>query len=208
MEQPAPNRRRQSLRGPARQKYRARPGAQNNAGWSSPVARQAHNLKAAGSNPAPATKHTKFHIATRSTQSSSPLRSRSFLRSDRGSSPPGERSAPDRSVLRRRTDAQAGRALPSTDLAPVHDVVWTTFCSRWSKRCAMKIGAMYAIRSSSNTGRHSCLIQSLLSISLFTISPQWRRGSCRRDSCVEALADNGIRHPILSAIPKVTRASG
>ena len=30
----------------------------NNAGWSSPVARQAHNLKVAGSNPAPA---TKFH---------------------------------------------------------------------------------------------------------------------------------------------------
>ena len=29
------------------------------AGWSSPVARQAHNLKAAGSNPAPATK-TKY----------------------------------------------------------------------------------------------------------------------------------------------------
>ena len=29
------------------------------AGWSSPVARQAHNLKAAGSNPAPATKSTK-----------------------------------------------------------------------------------------------------------------------------------------------------
>ena len=28
----------------------------NNAGWSSPVARQAHNLKVAGSNPAPATK--------------------------------------------------------------------------------------------------------------------------------------------------------
>ena len=28
------------------------------AGWSSPVARQAHNLKAAGSNPAPATKST------------------------------------------------------------------------------------------------------------------------------------------------------
>ena len=27
----------------------------NSAGWSSPVARQAHNLKAAGSNPAPAT---------------------------------------------------------------------------------------------------------------------------------------------------------
>jgi CspA family cold shock protein len=29
------------------------------AGWSSPVARQAHNLKAAGSNPAPATKPSK-----------------------------------------------------------------------------------------------------------------------------------------------------
>ncbi len=28
----------------------------NGAGWSSPVARQAHNLKVAGSNPAPATK--------------------------------------------------------------------------------------------------------------------------------------------------------
>ena len=29
------------------------------AGWSSPVARQAHNLKVAGSNPAPATKEIK-----------------------------------------------------------------------------------------------------------------------------------------------------
>jgi hypothetical protein len=29
----------------------------NGAGWSSPVARQAHNLKVAGSNPAPATKN-------------------------------------------------------------------------------------------------------------------------------------------------------
>ena len=31
----------------------------HDAGWSSPVARQAHNLKVAGSNPAPATKNTK-----------------------------------------------------------------------------------------------------------------------------------------------------
>jgi hypothetical protein len=30
-------------------------GSHFTAGWSSPVARQAHNLKAAGSNPAPAT---------------------------------------------------------------------------------------------------------------------------------------------------------
>ena len=29
------------------------------AGWSSPVARQAHNLKVVGSNPTPATKPTK-----------------------------------------------------------------------------------------------------------------------------------------------------
>jgi hypothetical protein len=32
------------------------------AGWSSPVARQAHNLKAAGSNPAPATKFSRVSI--------------------------------------------------------------------------------------------------------------------------------------------------
>ena len=34
-------------------------GTTINAGWSSPVARQAHNLKVAGSNPAPATKILK-----------------------------------------------------------------------------------------------------------------------------------------------------
>ena len=32
-----------------------------NAGWSSPVARQAHNLKVAGSNPAPATNLNPAH---------------------------------------------------------------------------------------------------------------------------------------------------
>src|SRR5262245_51944748 len=32
------------------------PDPKNNAGWSSPVARQAHNLKVIGSNPIPATK--------------------------------------------------------------------------------------------------------------------------------------------------------
>jgi hypothetical protein len=36
-------------------RHSAKPNALD-AGWSSPVARQAHNLKAAGSNPAPATK--------------------------------------------------------------------------------------------------------------------------------------------------------
>ena len=34
-------------------------GRELGAGWSSPVARQAHNLKVAGSNPAPATKYSK-----------------------------------------------------------------------------------------------------------------------------------------------------
>ncbi len=35
------------------------------AGWSSPVARQAHNLKAAGSNPAPATKFPAYKTHSR-----------------------------------------------------------------------------------------------------------------------------------------------
>jgi hypothetical protein len=34
------------------------------AGWSSPVARQAHNLKVTGSNPVPATKHIKAPART------------------------------------------------------------------------------------------------------------------------------------------------
>ena len=34
---------------------KVRPGQRFNAGWSSPVARQAHNLKVIGSNPIPAT---------------------------------------------------------------------------------------------------------------------------------------------------------
>ena len=43
-----------------KRRRRTRPGAREiGAGWSSPVARQAHNLKVAGSNPAPATKHTQ-----------------------------------------------------------------------------------------------------------------------------------------------------
>ena len=38
---------------------RNRVGDAGDAGWSSPVARQAHNLKVAGSNPAPATKSAR-----------------------------------------------------------------------------------------------------------------------------------------------------
>ena len=34
------------------------------AGWSSPVARQAHNLKVVGSNPAPATSNEKPVLVT------------------------------------------------------------------------------------------------------------------------------------------------
>lgn len=50
--------------GPGRQRHRPSrqaPRTRRNtlgAGWSSPVARQAHNLKVTGSNPVPATKHT------------------------------------------------------------------------------------------------------------------------------------------------------
>jgi hypothetical protein len=52
----------QPIRHRPRHNHRVRPGGDRqpggvaiSAGWSSPVARQAHNLKAAGSNPAPAT---------------------------------------------------------------------------------------------------------------------------------------------------------
>ena len=40
----------------------------NSAGWSSPVARQAHNLKVVGSNPTPATKTqiNQYFIKTQS----------------------------------------------------------------------------------------------------------------------------------------------
>ena len=52
-----------------------------NAGWSSPVARQAHNLKAAGSNPAPATNETcKFSHSKYLRSSSSSYGSRSVVR--------------------------------------------------------------------------------------------------------------------------------
>ena len=40
-------------------KRRTRRARRADAGWSSPVARQAHNLKVAGSNPAPATKFAR-----------------------------------------------------------------------------------------------------------------------------------------------------
>ena len=50
------------------------PQATNNAGWSSPVARQAHNLKAAGSNPAPATTETCNSLHSRRFSASSSAR--------------------------------------------------------------------------------------------------------------------------------------
>ena len=40
---------------------RLQPPDLGDAGWSSPVARQAHNLKVAGSNPAPATNKNPAH---------------------------------------------------------------------------------------------------------------------------------------------------
>jgi hypothetical protein len=53
-----------------RSRHSVKPNALG-AGWSSPVARQAHNLKAAGSNPAPATKSTA-NSATRDICSKAP----------------------------------------------------------------------------------------------------------------------------------------
>jgi hypothetical protein len=43
------------------------------AGWSSPVARQAHNLKVAGSNPAPATKNCYCYQLLRAHQFGGPF---------------------------------------------------------------------------------------------------------------------------------------
>ncbi len=66
-------------RSPAHHPGRAPPkDAALGAGWSSPVARQAHNLKAAGSNPAPATKSHK-NINAKITQTD-PLKSRPAVR--------------------------------------------------------------------------------------------------------------------------------
>ena len=47
--------RRQARQNAPQQQYKT--SRQHNAGWSSPVARQAHNLKVTGSNPVPATKY-------------------------------------------------------------------------------------------------------------------------------------------------------
>ncbi len=49
---------------PAKRKKQSSTKNQTSAGWSSPVARQAHNLKVAGSNPAPATKFLDNSNAT------------------------------------------------------------------------------------------------------------------------------------------------
>ena len=63
----------------------------DNAGWSSPVARQAHNLKAAGSNPAPATNDTRNANSPTSaapTGRLSCVRKRRWLSEPSGSPPP------------------------------------------------------------------------------------------------------------------------
>ena len=49
-----------------RGKVRYEPPDPADAGWSSPVARQAHNLKVTGSNPVPATKEKRRQISGRS----------------------------------------------------------------------------------------------------------------------------------------------
>ena len=49
------------------------------AGWSSPVARQAHNLKAAGSNPAPATKSLHQYINHKARRKAGFVRSKDLI---------------------------------------------------------------------------------------------------------------------------------
>jgi hypothetical protein len=66
-----------------------------NAGWSSPVARQAHNLKAAGSNPAPATKS----LNSRSNRSGSFLLLKPRFR---------DHTAPNQTLVRHKDGLEAG----------------------------------------------------------------------------------------------------
>ena len=113
------------------------------AGWSSPVARQAHNLKAAGSNPAPATKHTcnSIHSCSRSASKASQPH-RNFVLSANDLNSPAELLRPNSAdcSLRssRETSRHASRAarmaarrpwiVNSADL-PSADGAITTFCT-------------------------------------------------------------------------------
>jgi hypothetical protein len=70
---------------PRQAHYLTKQYAPKDAGWSSPVARQAHNLKVAGSNPAPATKINQKNnnltpIAYNTLSSDAKTLPRSFLR--------------------------------------------------------------------------------------------------------------------------------
>src|SRR5476651_2754910 len=83
------------------------------AGWSSPVARQAHNLKVVGSNPAPATNSKKAVLA----------RGRFFVVPAR--QPPGETDvlhdhAPHRH-RRRPSHRHARIQVPPSPRSPLHD---------------------------------------------------------------------------------------
>ena len=76
------------------------------AGWSSPVARQAHNLKVTGSNPVPATKSR--HKRPAREISGALLRLRAYLRATRRRGP-GALGRPDEQAL---AAALSRRALP------------------------------------------------------------------------------------------------
>src|SRR5438093_1311015 len=71
----------------------SQPRPPTNAGWSSPVARQAHNLKVRGSNPLPATKqHEQKQGVRRRSNAFSVPQSRQFvlrLRQREGTRPAG-----------------------------------------------------------------------------------------------------------------------
>ena len=109
--------RRQARQPPISSHRSRRQPTPTHAGWSSPVARQAHNLKVIGSNPIPATKslHTSACLQK---QRPKPPRLRAFP------CPTGVRNSPVHervitgSARRRRCSEGQKRAIVATSLAP------------------------------------------------------------------------------------------
>ncbi len=88
---------------------RLRPDNIGAAGWSSPVARQAHNLKVVGSNPTPATSATQKGPRS--------IERRAFLRLTGNSPPPQRHAAPSLLLSARSRRPTSGRACPGSGSA-------------------------------------------------------------------------------------------
>ena len=100
------------------------------AGWSSPVARQAHNLKVTGSNPVPATKHQTDQKAPDPQRSGAfcrPMIARQRSRSHRIANETGSLPNPLRS---NRKPTSLKEALP----APAEDTSWRSTRTRSTMR--------------------------------------------------------------------------